>query len=122
MVVIAGVSRAKEGARMCGGIAQSTVPFLHREISCYTQFFALLHCCSSSEGDISLSMLLSTKSCSSFASAALVLFCPTNTAEGNWFEGYTCLNLQMEEVGQNLEKESLVCLVLNERSIPGNLV
>lgn len=52
MVETAGVSHAGEDARMCGGIAQSTVPFLQRKISCHTSFFPLLHCCSSSEGDI----------------------------------------------------------------------
>lgn len=51
MVGLGGVSHAGEGTRMCGGIAQSTVSFLHKKILCHTRFFPLLHCCSSSKGD-----------------------------------------------------------------------
>lgn len=41
----------------------------------------------------------------------LLWFCPfypTNTTKNIRFAGYACLNLQMEEVGWNIEKEILV--------------
>ena len=121
MVGIAGVSHA-EDARTCGGIAQSTVPFLQRKISCHTSFFPLLHCCSSSEGDIIVHVAVNEV----MALICLCCFGSVRFAPQSQLRAIG-LQIRMFELangkGRTEYREGNFSLnIFNQRSIPGNLV